>query len=71
MKVLVVDDSSIMRRVIEQILRGLGHVAVQAGDGLLQDPVVGPQPHPPVEPVAERAEGVTKALEPREQVRDR
>jgi two-component system chemotaxis response regulator CheY len=33
MKVLVVDDSSIMRRVIEQILRGLGHVAVQAGDG--------------------------------------
>ena len=33
MKVLVVDDSSIMRRVIEQILGGLGHVAVQAGDG--------------------------------------
>jgi len=33
MKVLVVDDSSIVRRVIEQILNGLGHKAVQAGDG--------------------------------------
>jgi two-component system chemotaxis response regulator CheY len=33
MKVLIVDDSAIMRRVIEQILQGLGHHAVQASDG--------------------------------------
>jgi two-component system chemotaxis response regulator CheY len=33
MKVLIVDDSLIMRRVIEQILDGLGHAAVQAADG--------------------------------------
>ena len=33
MKVLVVDDSAIMRRVIVQILHGLSHQAVQAGDG--------------------------------------
>jgi two-component system chemotaxis response regulator CheY len=32
-KVLIVDDSAIMRRVIEQILEGLGHAGVQAGDG--------------------------------------
>jgi two-component system chemotaxis response regulator CheY len=32
-KVLVVDDSGIMRRVIEQILESLGHSAVQASDG--------------------------------------
>jgi len=34
MKVLIVDDSAIMRRVIEQILIGLGHEGVQAGDGV-------------------------------------
>jgi two-component system chemotaxis response regulator CheY len=33
MKVLIVDDSAIMRRVIEQILIGLGHEGVQAADG--------------------------------------
>lgn len=34
MKVLVVDDSAIMRKVIEQILEMLGHAAVQAGNGI-------------------------------------
>jgi two-component system chemotaxis response regulator CheY len=33
MKLLIVDDSAIMRRVIEQILDGLGHQSVQAADG--------------------------------------
>jgi two-component system chemotaxis response regulator CheY len=34
MKVLVVDDSAIMRKVIEQILEMLGHESVQATHGL-------------------------------------
>jgi len=34
MKVLVVDDSAIMRKVIEQILEMLGHEAVPATNGL-------------------------------------
>lgn len=34
MKCLVVDDSAIMRRVIDQILEMLGHEAVQACNGL-------------------------------------
>jgi two-component system chemotaxis response regulator CheY len=34
MRVLVVDDSSIIRRVIQQILEVLGHECVQAGDGV-------------------------------------
>ena len=34
MKVLVVDDSSIIRRVIEQILEVLGHQAIPAADGV-------------------------------------
>jgi two-component system chemotaxis response regulator CheY len=34
MKVLVVDDSSIIRRVIEQILEVLGHHAIPAADGV-------------------------------------
>jgi two-component system chemotaxis response regulator CheY len=34
MKCLVVDDSAIMRRVIDQILEMLGHESVQAGNGL-------------------------------------
>lgn len=33
MRVLVVDDSSIIRRVVEQILEVLGHEAVPAADG--------------------------------------
>jgi two-component system chemotaxis response regulator CheY len=33
MRVLVVDDSSTMRRVVEQILEVLGHEAVPAADG--------------------------------------
>ena len=33
MKVMIVDDSAIMRRVIEQILEMLGHEAVQAAHG--------------------------------------
>jgi len=33
MRVLVVDDSSIIRRVVEQILEVLGHEAVAAADG--------------------------------------
>lgn len=33
MKILVVDDSAIMRKVIEQILEVLGHEAIQAGHG--------------------------------------
>jgi two-component system chemotaxis response regulator CheY len=34
MKVLVVDDSAIMRKVIEQILEMLGHEAVPAANGV-------------------------------------
>lgn len=34
MKVLVVDDSAIMRKVIEQILEMLGHESVPAANGL-------------------------------------
>jgi two-component system chemotaxis response regulator CheY len=34
MRILVVDDSAIMRKVIEQILDVLGHEAVQAGHGI-------------------------------------
>ena len=34
MKVLVVDDSAIMRKVIEQILEMLGHEAVPAANGI-------------------------------------
>lgn len=34
MRILVVDDSAIMRKVIEQILEVLGHEAVQAADGV-------------------------------------
>ena len=34
MKILVVDDSSIIRRVIEQILEVLGHQAIPASDGI-------------------------------------
>ena len=34
MKVLVVDDSAIMRKVIEQILEMLGHESVPAGNGI-------------------------------------
>jgi two-component system chemotaxis response regulator CheY len=34
MKVLVVDDSAIMRKVIEQILEMLGHESVPATNGL-------------------------------------
>ena len=34
MKILVVDDSVIMRKVIEQILEVLGHEAVQAAHGI-------------------------------------
>ena len=34
MKVLVVDDSAIMRKVIEQILEMLGHESVPASNGL-------------------------------------
>ncbi len=34
MRVLVVDDSSIIRRVVEQILEVLGHEAIPAADGL-------------------------------------
>ena len=33
MRVLVVDDSSIIRRVVDQILEVLGHEAVPAADG--------------------------------------
>jgi two-component system chemotaxis response regulator CheY len=33
MRVLVVDDSSIIRRVVEQILEVLGHESVPAADG--------------------------------------
>jgi two-component system chemotaxis response regulator CheY len=45
-KVLVVDDSAIMRRVIEQILQGLGHQGVQAGDG--EDALVRLAEHPDI-----------------------
>lgn len=34
MKVLVVDDSAIMRKVIEQILEMLGHESVPAANGI-------------------------------------
>ena len=34
MRVLVVDDSSIIRRVVEQILEVLGHEAIPAADGV-------------------------------------
>ena len=34
MRVLVVDDSSIIRRVVEQILEVLGHEAISAADGI-------------------------------------
>ncbi len=34
MKVMIVDDSAIMRRVVEQIIEMLGHEAIAACDGV-------------------------------------